>query len=88
MDKPRYWFPAKTYGWGWGIPSTWEGWVVMALFMAVMLAGGIYLLPRYGEGPFLAFTFVCCMALLAEGWPLDDPDGGEVIDLSAYRRAA
>ncbi len=65
MHKPRYWFPAKTYGWGWGIPSTWEGWVVMVSFMAAMLAGGLYLLPRYGEAVFFAFTFVCCMALLA-----------------------
>jgi hypothetical protein len=28
-DHPRYWFPAKTYGWGWGLPSTWEGWLVL-----------------------------------------------------------
>lgn len=27
--KPAYWFPAKTYGWGWGIPCTWQGWVVL-----------------------------------------------------------
>ena len=24
-DPPRYWFPAKRYGWGWGPPSTWQG---------------------------------------------------------------
>ncbi len=28
-DQPRYWFPAETYGWGWGLPITWEGWVVL-----------------------------------------------------------
>jgi hypothetical protein len=30
-DPPRYWFPAKTYGWGWGLPSTWEGWLVLVV---------------------------------------------------------
>jgi hypothetical protein len=30
--KPRYWFPAKTYGWGWGPPYTWEGWLVLLAY--------------------------------------------------------
>ena len=30
MKKP--WFPAKKYGWGWGLPLTWQGWVVLALY--------------------------------------------------------
>lgn len=75
MDKPRYWFPAKTYGWGWGMPVTWQGWGVMAAFIGAMLAGGIYLLPRYGQVIFLAFTFVCCMALLAICRAKGEPPG-------------
>jgi hypothetical protein len=47
------------------MPATWQGWVVMVAFTGAVLAGGTYLLPRYGEVVFLAFTFVCCMALLA-----------------------
>lgn len=24
MDEfPHYWFPAKHYGWGWGLPTAW-----------------------------------------------------------------
>jgi phosphate/sulfate permease len=37
----RYWFHAKRYGWGWGLPSSWQGWVVLALFVVGMTAGGI-----------------------------------------------
>lgn len=37
-DQQRYWFPAKRYGWGWGFPSTWQGWAVMAAFMATVAA--------------------------------------------------
>ena len=32
MNKEmRYWFPAKRYGWGWGPPQTWQGWVVFVV---------------------------------------------------------
>lgn len=34
QQKPRYWFPAKSYGWGWGFPATWEGWLTMLAFIA------------------------------------------------------
>lgn len=35
-EKPRYWFPAKTYGWGWGIPCSWQGWVVLLVYLALV----------------------------------------------------
>jgi hypothetical protein len=38
-DKP-YWFAAKRFGWGWGLPLTWQGWLVYALWFA-MLFGSI-----------------------------------------------
>jgi hypothetical protein len=37
-DKPRhYWFRAKRYGWGWGLPATWQGWVFLLVWMAVTI---------------------------------------------------
>ena len=37
MDNPKkYWFKRKLYGWGW-IPVTWQGWLITALFLAVIL---------------------------------------------------
>jgi hypothetical protein len=30
----KIWFKAKTYGWGWGAPASWEGWVVFLIFIA------------------------------------------------------
>jgi hypothetical protein len=39
MDsRPQYWFPAKRYGWGWGLPLTWQGWVVITVWLAVLVA--------------------------------------------------
>ncbi len=34
--QPRYWFPAKRYGWGWGVPNCWQGWAVLALFTLIL----------------------------------------------------
>jgi hypothetical protein len=35
MQKP--WFRAKKYGWGWGLPLTWQGWVVFAGYFAFIV---------------------------------------------------
>lgn len=35
MASPkRYWFPAKEFGVGWGVPQVWEGWLVLAAYVA------------------------------------------------------
>ncbi len=39
LPKNEAWFPAKTYGWGWGIPRRWQGWVVMIGFVAALVPG-------------------------------------------------
>ena len=36
-DNPEgYWFKRKLYGWGW-TPATWQGWLVVALFVAYLV---------------------------------------------------
>ncbi len=60
----KYWFPAKRYGWGWGIPGTWQGWVVLAAYVAV-LAGAVHFLPPARDAlPFSAVIVVATLALL------------------------
>lgn len=39
-----WWFPAKRYGWGWGLPVSWQGWVVVIVWFAVFFAGLVMLL--------------------------------------------
>ena len=48
MNPPRapgIWFPAKRYGWGWGPPVTWQGWAVIAVWIALFFAGLLLLGP-------------------------------------------
>lgn len=37
--QKKIWFPAKKYGWGWGPPRCWQGWMVLAVWFAALLAG-------------------------------------------------
>ena len=52
QTDPEYWFPAKRYGWGWGIPNTWQGWLVLAVFGALLAAGSVVLPPDEKWGCF------------------------------------
>ena len=72
-NEPKYWFPAKRYGWGWGLPSVWQGWVVLAVFTVLVLAGAFMLLPMYGSFVFVAYAALLCVGLVAICWAKGEP---------------
>jgi drug/metabolite transporter (DMT)-like permease len=41
-NEKEIWFPAKRYGWGWGLPIAWQGWAVTIAYI-IMLFGGVYI---------------------------------------------
>jgi hypothetical protein len=53
----NYWFPVKTYGWGWGCPNCWQGWVVILAY--VVLLGGGALVIEHSKRFAQFFTFYC-----------------------------
>ena len=65
MDEPKkeIWFPAKRYGWGWGIPCAWQGWVVMLVWIALVIVGAT-LLARAGHWVFYAIFMITMAAAL------------------------
>jgi hypothetical protein len=67
-DQERHWFPAKRYGWGWGPPTAWQGWVVIAVFACLVLAGAVVLLPTRGPAVFVAYAILLCVVLTAVCW--------------------
>lgn len=38
----KYWFKRRRYGWGW-TPVTWQGWLTIGFFMAVVIGGAMFL---------------------------------------------
>jgi hypothetical protein len=60
-DNSAPWFPAKKYGWGWGPPTCWQGWVVMIIWLISLTAGGFLLMPDVVH--FIAWTILLSIAL-------------------------
>jgi drug/metabolite transporter (DMT)-like permease len=72
-DDPRYWFPAKRYGWGWGLPATWEGWAVLLGFFGLLAAGLLVMRPHQSSLAFLAYVMALTIVLTAICWWKGEP---------------
>ena len=68
MGKP--WFRTKKYGYGAGLPCSWEGWVATAAFLAALI--GLSALP---EGwPTIALVIgVTITFVIVARWKSDQP---------------
>lgn len=74
-ERPSYWFPAKRYGWGWGLPVAWQGWVVVGIFFVLLAAGSLWLLPSLGPVVFALYVVLLCLVLIAVCWAKGEPPG-------------
>ncbi len=71
----QYWFPAKRYGWGWGVPKTWQGWLVLAAYAALLAVGAFLFRPGREFGPYTAYLAVCSALLVVVCWRKGEPPG-------------
>lgn len=79
QGKHDYWFPAKRYGWGWGVPVRWQGWATLCGFLASIAIAGFILMPRRPV-TFLLFvlaasallTFICYLTGEPPRWRWGD----------------
>ena len=61
----KIWFPAKKYGWGWGFPCAWQGWIVLICFV-ILIMGIPFLFPPH-KSPllfYMAITLASCLLIL------------------------
>lgn len=70
---PEYWFPAKRYGWGWGLPTRWQGWAVLIVYFALI---GITLRlapPDHQRSTFILLVALYSLVLIAVCWLKGEP---------------
>ena len=56
MRYETIWFPAKRYGWGWGLPLCWQGWLVLLGYAVLVAASALVWLPAYRAIFFLSLV--------------------------------
>jgi hypothetical protein len=56
------WFPAKRYGWGWGPPVKWQGWVALFVFLGIVLLAPFLFPPTRNLPALLAVVFLASLA--------------------------
>ena len=64
----RYWFPAKKYGWGWGMPTMWQGWLVLTAFIALLYGGLHFIDVQSQPRAFLLYISALSAALVTVCW--------------------
>ena len=73
QPRPRYWFAAKTYGWGWGLPLTWEGWLVLLAYLILLPLAVVFFPPDRNMPGFLTSVFGLSTVLIAICWLTGEP---------------
>jgi len=62
--EPRYWFHAKKSGFGWGLPASPEGWVVLVGYCASVALGALLFPPDRALALFLPYMAVITILLI------------------------
>ena len=75
MQQPhsRYWFPAKRYGWGWGAPSSWQGWLVLLAFVLLLVGCSFEFPPNTRPLAFAVSVAVLCAGLFGVCFAKGEP---------------
>ena len=72
--EPTYWFRAKRFGWGWGLPLTWQGWLAFGLYLASAVLSLVFLTPaRCSREVFAAVLAGLTLLLVAVCWLKGEP---------------
>jgi len=75
MADRKYWFTARSHGWGWGLPCAWQGWVVYAIAFALLLGGPFLFSPFRNPVAFQIYTWTIVVALVLVCWRKGAPPG-------------
>ena len=74
MDGPKnYWFPSKKYGWGWGAPRVWQGWLVLLGYLVGMIAIFLQVSPSVEPSRFALYVFALSILLVMICWHKGEP---------------
>lgn len=65
--EKKIWFPTKRYGYGWGLPCCWQGWVVFVGYIALILAAPQLVPQRHYTAYTVALSIVMIGIVIWKG---------------------
>jgi hypothetical protein len=72
-SQKNYWFRAKKFGWGWGLPIRWQGWLVLAASVALIALIRWIFPPAIHPAGFFGGVAVVMATLIAVFWLTGEP---------------
>ena len=72
-NRKNYWFPAKRYGWGWSLPTCWQGWAVLVAYAGAVALIFHFLPPVTHHAAFLAGMAMATVVLVVVCWLKGEP---------------
>lgn len=72
-ESKHYWFPAKRYGWGWGLPTIWQGWAVLLVYASIIALLLWQVPPRVHLFLFIALVVAASVLLVLVGCIKGEP---------------
>jgi hypothetical protein len=66
MTEPKpVWFARRRYGWGWGLPTCWQGWAVLGVYLLAVISDCVLLAVTGSEILFQVLLIAATAILLA-----------------------
>ena len=75
FQSKQYWFPAKRYGWGWGLPIVWQGWAVLIGYLVAVALIASWAPPHANPGAFLGLLVAATLLFGLIVWREGEPPG-------------
>lgn len=63
----KFWFYAKRYGWGWGLPATWQGWLVLLLYTGLVVATACFVPSEVRLPVIVALSVMLVVVIVFKG---------------------
>jgi lipoprotein signal peptidase len=72
-NSKHYWFPVRRYGWGWGLPIAWQGWVVLAAYLVSLLVLWVTIPPGTDPNLYALGFLLLTVGLVVVCWLKGEP---------------
>ena len=72
-NSKNYWFRAMRYGWGWGVPMTWQGWAIFITYIGSIVAIIYIFPPDKNKAIFICLIVILTLVLIVIYWIKGEP---------------